>query len=201
MELRYEGDRAPILAAIQKALEQARTSDTGGISSQGDDSPRADNKPPIPPFRIVIDGPSGSGKSTLAQELASDLGAIVVNSDEWVGGWEGLLASRPLTEDLLTGRRADYPRWNWETSEYDGTVTIDPNLPWIVEGCGTLTPATAAAATLSLWVETDPAEAKARGLARDGGVYAPFWDVWNAQEREHWRLHDPRTLADMRIST
>ena len=39
------------------------------------------------PLIVALDGRSGSGKSTLAARLASDLGAVVVASDDfWPGG-------------------------------------------------------------------------------------------------------------------
>ncbi|GAB3624689.1 hypothetical protein GCM10027418_27740 [Mariniluteicoccus endophyticus] len=59
-----------------------------------------------------------------------------------------------------------------------------------------LTPASAAYADCTVWLELDAAERKRRALARDGDAFAPWWDHWAAQEAEHWRTHDPRALAD-----
>ena len=153
------------------------------------------------PVRIVIDGPSGSGKTTLANKLGSLLDVRVLSVEDWVPGWDGLTEGTAVTEELLRGERDSYTRWDWVREGYAEEVVLDPAEPWIIEGCGALTPTTAANATLSIWVEADPQEARARGLARDGELYAPFWEQWNRAEREHWVRNSPRTLADLVIKT
>lgn len=159
------------------------------------------------PLRIVIDGPSGSGKTVLAHKLAGELdrdcprGVLVLNLEEWIPGWGGLAVGTATAEALLTGQVDQYSQWDWQAKKWTGKSFPDPNKCWIVEGCGTLTPTTAEAATLTVWVETDPHTARRRGLERDGEEYAPFWDQWHAQEQEHWAKHRPQTLADVRVAT
>lgn len=168
-------------------------------------------------LRIVIDGPSGSGKTTLAEALADELAArlgpasrpLVLNVEDWTPGWDGLAAADPTTRALISGKTSRYRRWDWMQGDWAGSVhpgsggwvPVDPTADWIIEGCGALTPQNAAAASVSVWVHTDPATAKSRGIAREGDQYAPFWDQWHAQECAHWEKHHPWSLADFVVET
>lgn len=153
------------------------------------------------PVRILIDGPSGSGKTTVAQVLGEVLGAPVYGSEYWAPGWEGLADGARMTEDLVAGRTPSYRRWDWETYGFAEEVAFDAEGPWIVEGCGALTPRSAPNADVTVWVEADPQVAKARGLGRDGETYAAHWDAWHRQEVDHWERNRPRDLADVIIRT
>jgi hypothetical protein len=66
----------------------------------------------------------------------------------------------------------------------------------VVEGCGALSVANRALATLGLWVELDDATRKRRALLRDGDSYAPHWDDWAAQEDVFIARERPRERAD-----
>lgn len=156
-----------------------------------DDSPR----------RIIIDGPSGSGKTTIAAELGDLFDLPVLSIEEWVPGWEGLAEGTRITEELLTGERSGYHRWDWYQEHFEEFVPVDLSGSWILEGCGSLTPVTAPLVDLRLWVEAEPEVAKARGLERDGARFAPHWQQWHDQEARHWELDNPRGLADLIIRT
>lgn len=168
---------------------------------------------------IIIDGQSGSGKSTLTASLVTHLRCAgvrnfaVTSPDLWFPGWEGLGEASTLTARLLTG----YPAlagvrppaasvsgvdgmftWDWTRGRWGKFVQIDRRLPLIVEGSGSLTPLCAAAASLRIWVESPGGESvrQRRAIERDGDMFAPWWDVWAKQEREHILRHNPRALAD-----
>ncbi|WP_164996712.1 AAA family ATPase [Actinomyces minihominis] len=152
-------------------------------------------------WRIIIDGPSGSGKTTIATELGEALGLSVLNLEEWVPGWDGLAEGTRITEELLSGERTGYHRWDWYQERYEEFAPVDLSGRWILEGCGSLTPVTAQFADLRLWVEAEPEVAKARGLERDGARFAPHWQRWHDQEVRHWEQDNPRGLADLIIRT
>lgn len=143
---------------------------------------------------VVIDGGSGSGKTVLATRLADEIGAQLVGLDEFYPGWSGLRAASELTPDVITGD--GFRCWNWARSEPGDWRVLDPDAALIIEGCGALTPASRALATVAVWCELDAATRKRRALARDGDMFAPHWDAWAAQEADHWARHRPWELAD-----
>lgn len=152
---------------------------------------------------ILIDGPAGSGKSTLAGRLADTWPEPiqVAGLDDFYPGWTGLAAgSAMVSQTVLRPLDPGFQRWDWTRDCAGDWVSLDPTRPLIVEGCGALTPDSRRLASLGIWCELDPAERKARALARDGMVFAQHWDEWAAQEAEHWRRHRPWELADVTLS-
>ncbi len=148
---------------------------------------------------VLLDGASGSGKTTLAAALAAawPTPIRVVALDEFYPGWGGLAAaSAMVAATVLRPQDPGYRRWDWEAGRPAEWVALDPDESLLVEGCGALTPASRALASAGIWVVGNPAERKARALARDGEQFAPHWDEWAAQERAHWRANRPRSLAD-----
>lgn len=150
---------------------------------------------------VLIDGGAGSGKTTLAAELIAawpGAGPQLVGLDEFYPGWHGLAAASALVPELITG--SGFRSWDWTAGRPGVWRELDPSRGLVVEGCGAITPASAALADLSVWLDLPEAERKARALARDGEVFAAHWDEWAAQEAEHWRGGHPRELADLLVS-
>lgn len=156
---------------------------------------------------VVVDGRSGSGKTTLADLLAPALriaglvGAQTLHLDSWYPGWHGLEQGTRITEQLLTGIRPSWPRWDWARDRVGSTVTPTPGLPLVVEGAGALTEVTAGAADLRIWVDAEDGERHRRAMERDGDAYRPWWDMWARQEERHVARHRPRDLADVVVRT
>lgn len=155
---------------------------------------------------VLIDGGSGSGKTTLATELTAALGAAgrsirLVGLDEFYPGWGGLAAaSAMVVTNLLHPTAPGYHRWDWSGGRAGAWVRLDPAEDLVIEGCGALTPASAAYATVSIWLDRPAAARKQLALARDGPVFAAHWEAWAAQERRHWRKHRPRELAGLAMT-
>lgn len=150
---------------------------------------------------VLIDGGAGSGKTTLATELVANWpgpAPQLVGLDELYPGWGGLAAGAAMVPGVITG--TGFPRWDWIAGAPDGWRELDPSRGLVVEGCGAITPQSAALADLSVWLELPEAERKVRALARDGEVFAVHWDEWAAQEAEHWRAEHPAEIADLVIS-
>lgn len=149
---------------------------------------------------VLVDGGSGSGKTTyaralVARERAAGRRVELVSLDDFYPGWSGLAeASRMVVDDVLG--RGGYRRWDWARDRPGEWVALDPAADLVIEGCGALTPASAAYADRTIWLERDAAERKRLALGRDGDAFAPWWDHWATQEAEHWAAHDPRGLAD-----
>jgi len=154
---------------------------------------------------ILLDGGSGAGKTSLAALIAQSWRAArdeelqVVSLDDVYPGWHGLAAGSAAVPRILAPSSAGYRRWDWDTSTPSDRVSVDPARPILVEGCGALTLASAPLATCRVWLELDETVRRHRALARDKGGYDPYWDIWAAQEHEHWRANLPRRLADLTI--
>ncbi|MEO7896632.1 MAG: hypothetical protein ABIR65_04985 [Pseudolysinimonas sp.] len=149
---------------------------------------------------VLIDGRSGAGKSTLAAELAPLLGAQLVSLDDLYPGWGGLTAgSAAVHETVLRDRDPGWRRWDWEAGEPAEWHPVDPGEPIVVEGCGALSRANLALATLGIWLEVPAAERRRRALEREPD-FAPHWADWARQEREFAAREHPAALADMVLS-
>lgn len=152
---------------------------------------------------ILIDGGSGSGKTSLASELSAALVAAgrpvrQVGLDELYPGWNGLAeASAMVVTNLLHPTEPGYHRWDWAAGHRAERIDLDPSEDLLIEGCGALTAGSAAYATVTLWLERSEPARKALALARDGDGFAPHWDRWADQEREHWRQHRPSEIAGL----
>ena len=151
---------------------------------------------------MVIDGRSGAGKTTVARRIAEAAGARLVSLDEFYPGWSGLAyatgeAAR-IAADHAAGRAGSYHRWDWERGSWiPHAVAVDPRVPLVIEGCGALSPESAQNATITAWIDGDAELRKKLALTRDGDYFAPYWDMWAEQEREHLARNDPQALANL----
>lgn len=151
-------------------------------------------------FVVLIDGGSGSGKTTLATQLRAALGrrTQLVGLDACYPGWDGLAAaSQMVVTDLLAPVAPGFRRWDWVADRPAQWVPLDPDRPLIIEGCGALTPASAPAALLRIWLEREAGARRTAAIARDGATFEAHWEQWAAQERTHWTTHRPWELADL----
>ena len=136
---------------------------------------------------LAIDGRSGAGKTRLAAELSAALGAAVVSLEDFYSGWDGLdrgigvLVSEVL-EPLAAGRTVRVPRYDWVVGTWGEPVVLEPPEVLIVEGVGAGARRAAAFESLLVWLEAPTAVRKQRALDRDGETFAPYWDMWAAQE-------------------
>ncbi|QWT23874.1 hypothetical protein KPL76_14595 [Subtercola sp. PAMC28395] len=88
-------------------------------------------------------------------------------------------------------------RHDWATGLAADWVTVDPSVPLIIEGTGSLSRQNASLATLTVWLELGDETRRERALARDGETYEPYWDMWAEQENEFVARENPRSLADV----
>lgn len=154
---------------------------------------------------VLIDGGSGSGKTTLATSLVRAMGhgTQLVSLDDVYPGWGGLLvAARAVPDTILRSRDPGYRSWDWRRDAPGPWRSLDPAAPIVVEGCGAITPDSRAAATTAIWLAMGHDRRRSRALARhtEGHDFADYWDMWAAQERQHWRRHRPRALASVIVS-
>lgn len=149
------------------------------------------------PFVLLIDGRAGSGKTTLASALALRHSAAVVHMDDLTPGWQGLSAATDQLVRMLETGTAQ--RYDWVAQAPAEQLVVDLSQPLIVEGCGSITQRTLSLATHSLWIDCDDALRQQRALARDGEMFAEFWNVWAEQEEVHILSNQPDKLANSRF--
>ena len=153
----------------------------------------------------AIDGRSGSGKTSLAARLGAELGAPVVTLEDLYGGWDGLergvdLLVSEVLEPLSAGRAARVPRYNWVTAAWEAPLALEPPEVLIVEGVGAGARRAAAYASLLIWMEEAASVRKKRALDRDGETFAPYWDMWAAQEEAMLAREHTRDRADLVVT-
>ena len=143
----------------------------------------------------IIDGRSGAGKTTFAERIAG--GDRVIHMDSLYAGWHGLHEGTAIAERIVVqhaaGRAVTWQEWDWAADARGAEHTLLPHESVVIEGCGSLTPVTAALADRSFWLEAPEGIRRARALERDKGDW--WWELWRAQEDEHIAAHDPRSLA------
>jgi uridine kinase len=155
---------------------------------------------------LAIDGRSGAGKTRLAAGLSAELGAAVVSLEGLYGGWDGLdrgigmLVSEVL-EPLAAGRTVRVPRYDWVGRTWGEPVVLEPPEVLIVEGVGAGARRAAPFESLLVWLEAPTAVRKQRALDRDGETFAPYWDMWAAQEEATLARERTRERADLVLKT
>ncbi len=155
---------------------------------------------------VAVDGPSGSGKTSLANQLADVADAAVLHLEDLYPGWHGLAATPPMVaHGILDAIAADQigsaSRWDWVNDRPGPTLLVPPAPLLIVEGVGSGAAIIRPFLSVLIWVDAPVDVRKRRALARDGGAYAPFWDIWAAQEAAHFSVEETRRHADVVVRT
>lgn len=159
---------------------------------------------------VVIDGRSGAGKSSLAARVARAwplrTPVQLLALDSVYPGWGGLERGAEIARESVLrphgrGLIGIWRRWDWEREEEAEAHAVDPALGLIVEGCGALTPASAALADVTVWVDGPRDSRRHRALRRDGDGFRSHWNMWAAQEDAHIARHDPQGVAQLSIVT
>jgi cytidylate kinase len=154
---------------------------------------------------IAVDGFSGSGKSYFARRLAFELGVTVINTDDFVPGWNGLGESIDLLEEwilepLSRGESARWHRYDWDLMRTTEWVDVAPSPALVVEGCGVGAKRLSHYYSYLVWVEADESLRLGRLPQRfDWEMYQPFVDVWAEQERKLRTGDDVAARADLVI--
>ncbi|MFE0458885.1 uridine kinase [Kitasatospora sp. NPDC058965] len=157
------------------------------------------------PVRLVaVDGHAGSGKTTFAGQLAAALGgAPVVHLDDLAThqeffAWTGRLRDRVLTP-LAAGRTARFEPYDWVARRFRGAREIPAAPVVLLEGVGAGRRALRPELAALLWMELPAADARARGLRRDGPELADFWAEWTRAEVAHFTADPSRPFAQLTV--
>lgn len=154
---------------------------------------------------VAVDGPSGAGKSRFAAGLADATGADVLHLEDVYPGWHGLAATPSIITAVLEAIAVDgvgtARRWDWGQNLPGPLLHVPPTRLLILDGVGSGAAVIRPYLSALIWVDAPPAVRQRRALSRDGGTYAPFWDVWAAQEVEHFTAEGTRRHADLAVTT
>jgi uridine kinase len=151
---------------------------------------------------VAIDGRAGSGKTVLAHRLAPLVDAPIIHMDDIYPGWDGLAdATDKLVEwvlaPLANGQQVAYRRYDWDEGGYAEQVAVPQSEILIVEGCASGSTLAAPFLSLLIWIEAPHDVRIARGIARDGELFAPNWERWAAQEDVLYQTERTRERADL----
>jgi uridine kinase len=156
---------------------------------------------------VCVEGRAGAGKTTLAEAIADAYAgtSVVVHLDDLYEGWSGLpTVSARIRDELLPPLRAGRPsairQWDWAAGCLGAELAVPVVDALILEGVGSYARAYDDAVSLVIWVDAPDDVRKTRALARDGDVFAPYWDRWAADEEIVHARERTRERADVVVS-
>ena len=162
---------------------------------------------------VAVDGLGGAGKTVLAGALAGELGAPVVEGDDFyrpsaerqpfasapesIGesfDWRRL--EQQVLAPLSRGEQARYQRYDWDRDCLGDWVSVPSRDTVVVEGVYMLRSELRGYASVSIWVETRRDLRLARGIDRDGEAARSRWtDEWMPAEDAYVSAMGPRRAA------
>ncbi len=173
------------------------------------------------PVVVALDGRSGTGKSTLAEWMASQLGGIRVDQDDFYAGgdlqdWQRLTPRekadrvidwRRVRDEVLLplrqGRAASWRPFDWDTMTGLSleTISAPPSRVVILDGAYSARPELAELVDLSILVTLDDAVRRERLRQREGEDLVSGWHaVWDEAEDWYFGTIRPPEAFDLVIS-
>ena len=160
---------------------------------------------------IAIDGPAGAGKTTLAHEiflaLSPKMSVSVIHMDDLYDGWDNALGKdlTSILQYLVAQHRsnsaADIRRYNWTTSSFGESETIEPADLLILEGVGSADKSLQDELAALIWIDIDPEIGVMRVIARDGYQVEDEMKKWLGTQQQYFSQHSTREKADFILTT
>jgi hypothetical protein len=159
------------------------------------------------PLVVAIDGRSASGKTTLADRLQQAVPAAqIVHTDDiaWFHSrfdWADALVTGIL-QPLIQGRDVHYRPPGWVLRDRRGEIEVSALAKLvIVEGLGSSRRELSAFIDYAIWVQSDEASARHRGVLRDrvalGYAADDEWQSWQDEEVPFLLADEPWRRADV----
>ncbi len=105
-----------------------------------------------------------------------------------------------VLEPVRRGENVAYRPPAWVERGRSGAVEVPAGCRAVVmEGVGAGRRELADLVDALVWMQSDAADARTRGIARDGGDVA-FWDEWEAEDVSFLDRHRPWERADMVVA-
>lgn len=156
---------------------------------------------------IAVDGCCASGKTTLAENLAREIGAQIIHADDFFLPVEMRTAERLETAGgnihferfldevcggIKSGKPFEYRIFSCKTGDYDGTKSIDPSKPIIVEGAYCLRPEFSDIYDFRIFLTVDSETQLSRILKRNGKealeIFKSKWIPLENRYFEHFNI-------------
>ena len=160
---------------------------------------------------IAIDGRGGSGKSTVAKLLAGELGAEIIQADDFASwenptDWWPLVIERVFQPITNGASELSYPRSKWWPNHHPEPVVDQPVTPiMILEGVTALRKEFRPYISLGIYVDTPTDTCIRRGIGRDltnnTGMtkkeIIKLWEKWVLEEDVYTHRDNPKAYADI----
>jgi len=152
---------------------------------------------------VGIDGCGGSGKTTLATQLAAQISAPVIHTDDFAQ-WDNALDWSPrFMEQVIipfqNNEPARYQRYDWTTKTLTEWHEVPTGGIVIIEGVSATRALFRPVLSYTIYVDAPRELRLKRGLARDGAAARPLWDQWQAEEDAYLASENPASKADVVI--
>jgi uridine kinase len=173
------------------------------------------------PILVAIDGGSGAGKSTFARRVGDELGAAVIDGDDFYAGgtaeeWDAMSAAekaarcidwtrqRPVLETLARGEPASWRAYNWDTDDgrlVEPATLCRPAPVVILEGVYSARPELSDLFDLRVLYEAPADIRRHRIVQREGEDHRTEWNArWEEAERWYFTEVMPPGEFDLVLS-
>ena len=162
---------------------------------------------------ILVDGNGGSGKTTLAKRLVDILNANLVSTDDICWNIDPIDWDDEMLDGIIhpwrDGKNVAYRPSGWIKENRSGCIEVDPDNALIIEGMGACRKTLREFATYSVWVDSEPDDARMRVIQRDlaagenGGTFesvAEFTDWWDSLLHPFFMEEEPWKYVDIIVS-
>ena len=174
----------------------------------------------VDPLIVAIDGRSGAGKSTLASALAQQLGAAVIDGDDFYAGgtsqeWDAMTPAqradhcidwrrqRSVLEAVAQGREATWHAYDWEADDgrlSDRSRTCRPARVVILDGAYSARPELAGLLDLRVLLDVPDEVHREQLRQREGEHYRQEWEArWASAEDAYFTSRMPPEAFDLVI--
>lgn len=176
----------------------------------------------VRPVLVALDGRSGAGKSTLARSVAAEVGAGVIEGDDFYAGgtadeWDAMTPAakadhcvdwarqHEVLTTLASGRDATWFPYDWDAD--DGRLSSDPKTcraapAVILEGAYVARPELTDLLDLRILLDTDPIVRRFRLLHCEGRAYRTEWEArWSVAEDHYFTSVMPPAAFDLIVHT
>lgn len=151
---------------------------------------------------IAIDGPGGAGKTTFATQLAAEVDAEVVHTDDFAGfdrpaeWWPQVIET--VLDPLFHNRPVEpFKRARWTPDEPEQTVSLKPSPYLVLEGVRAACEDFAPFLTYTIFFDAPRAVRRVRASRRYSGALPADWERW-AEGQEMYRQRErPDKRADV----
>lgn len=164
---------------------------------------------------IAIDGCCASGKTTLAKKIAEEIGAQVIHTDDFFLPFEMRSTERLSTaggnihyerffdeviNGIKSGKPFEYRIFSCKTGNYNGSKTVDPSKPIIVEGAYSLRPEFADIYDYKIFMTVDEKIQLDRIFSRNGkDALEIFKSKWIPLENRYFEFFNIEKQCDIVI--